>query len=57
MTIPAFGPDYLIPTPFDHRLVEVVPMAVAQAAMESGTAQRPIQDMQAYQTRLQQLGL
>ena len=55
--IPDFGPDYLIPTPFDHRLVEVVPMAVAQAAMESGTAQRPIQDMQAYQTRLQQLGL
>ena len=57
VTIPAFGPDYLIPTPFDHRLVEVVPMAVAQAAMDSGAAQRPIQDMQAYHSRLQQLGL
>ena len=55
--IPAFGPEYLIPTPFDRRLVEIVPMAVAQAAMDSGAAQRPIQDMQAYQTRLQQLGL
>jgi len=55
--IPAFGPEYLIPTPFDRRLVEIVPMAVAQAAMDSGVAQRPIQDMQAYQTRLQKLGL
>jgi len=55
--IPAFGPEYLIPTPFDRRLVEIVPMAVAHAAMDSGAAQRPIQDMQAYQTRLQQLGL
>jgi len=55
--IPAFGPEYLIPTPFDRRLVEIVPMAVAQAAMDSGAAQRPLQDMQAYQTRLQKLGL
>jgi len=53
VTIPEFGPDYLIPTPFDPRLVEVVPLAVAQSAMDSGAAQRPIQDMQAYRTRLQ----
>jgi malate dehydrogenase (oxaloacetate-decarboxylating)(NADP+) len=56
VAIPKFGPDYLIPSPFDPRLVEVVPMAVAQAAMESGAAQRPIQDMQAYQKRLHQFG-
>ena len=56
VTIPEFGPNYLIPTPFDRRLVEVVPMAVAQAAMDSGAAQRPIQDMQAYRSRLQELG-
>jgi len=55
VAIPKFGPDYLIPTPFDRRLVEVVPMAVAQAAMNSGAAQRPIQDMREYQTRLHQL--
>jgi malate dehydrogenase (oxaloacetate-decarboxylating)(NADP+) len=54
--IQKFGPDYLIPTPFDRRLVEVVPMAVAQAAMDSGVAQRPITDMQAYQTRLHEIG-
>jgi malate dehydrogenase (oxaloacetate-decarboxylating)(NADP+) len=54
--IPAFGPEYLIPTPFDRRLVEVVPLAVAQAAMDSGAAQRPLQDMQAYRTRLQNIG-
>jgi len=54
--IQKFGPDYLIPSPFDRRLVEVVPTAVAQAAMDSGAAQRPIRDMQAYQTRLHQLG-
>jgi malate dehydrogenase (oxaloacetate-decarboxylating)(NADP+) len=54
--IPAFGPEYLIPTPFDRRLVEVVSVAVAQAAMDSGAAQRPLQDMQAYRTRLQNIG-
>jgi malate dehydrogenase (oxaloacetate-decarboxylating)(NADP+) len=53
--IPKFGPDYLIPTPFDRRLVEVVSMAVAQAAIDSGAAQRPIQDMQAYRKRLQDI--
>jgi len=56
VAIPEFGPDYLIPTPFDRRLVEVVPLAVARAAMDSGAAQRPLQDMQAYQARLHQLG-
>jgi malate dehydrogenase (oxaloacetate-decarboxylating)(NADP+) len=54
--IPSFGPEYLIPTPFDPRLVEVVPMAVAQAAMNSGAALRPLQDMQAYRKRLQCIG-
>jgi malate dehydrogenase (oxaloacetate-decarboxylating)(NADP+) len=54
--IPSFGPEYLIPTPFDPRLVEVVPLAVAQAAMDSGAALRPLQDMQAYRTRLQNIG-
>ncbi|HEY0112388.1 MAG TPA: NADP-dependent malic enzyme [Allosphingosinicella sp.] len=48
----SFGPDYIIPAPFDPRLMEVVPAAVARAAMESGVAQFPIEDMQAYRTRL-----
>jgi malate dehydrogenase (oxaloacetate-decarboxylating)(NADP+) len=56
VAIPKFGAEYLIPTPFDRRLVEVIPLAVAQAAMDSGAAQRPIQDMQAYQSRLQAIG-
>jgi malate dehydrogenase (oxaloacetate-decarboxylating)(NADP+) len=47
-----FGPDYIIPAPFDPRLMEVVPAAVAQAAMESGVARRPIPDMDAYRTSL-----
>ena len=54
--IQKFGPDYLIPSPFDHRLVEEVPLAVAQAAMDSGAAQRPLQDMPAYQDRLREIG-
>ncbi|MGR3759793.1 NADP-dependent malic enzyme [Roseobacteraceae bacterium NS-SX3] len=49
-----FGPDYLIPKPFDPRLVAVVSSAVAQAAMESGVATRPIADMKAYRAKLQQ---
>ncbi|PID64166.1 MAG: NADP-dependent malic enzyme [Gammaproteobacteria bacterium] len=48
-----FGPDYIIPTPFDPRLVAVVPIAVAKAAMESGVAQRPITDLEAYEQKLQ----
>lgn len=47
-----FGPDYLIPKPFDPRLMEFIPAAVAQAAMDSGVANRPIEDMEAYQQSL-----
>jgi len=49
---PKFGPDYIIPVPFDPRLISAVPQAVAEAAMESGVAQRPIVDMEAYRTSL-----
>src|SRR6478672_1547468 len=49
-----FGRDYLIPKPFDPRLIEVVAPAVAQAAMDSGVATRPINDMRAYRQRLSQ---
>ncbi|MES9928223.1 MAG: NADP-dependent malic enzyme, partial [Candidatus Thiodiazotropha sp. 6PDIVS] len=48
-----FGPDYLIPKPFDPRLMVSVPFAVAEAAMESGVALRPISDLEAYRARLQ----
>ncbi|WP_171121984.1 MULTISPECIES: NADP-dependent malic enzyme [unclassified Ruegeria] len=49
-----FGPDYLIPKPFDPRLVGVVSSSVAKAAMESGVAKRPITDIEAYKERLNQ---
>ncbi len=49
-----FGRDYLIPKPFDPRLVVIVPPAVAKAAMESGVATRPITDFDAYRERLSQ---
>ncbi len=49
-----FGPDYLIPKPFDPRLVGVVSAAVAKAAMDSGVASRPLQDPQAYEAKLEQ---
>ncbi|WP_419731007.1 NADP-dependent malic enzyme [Lichenicola sp.] len=45
---PVFGPDYIIPKPFDPRLIIVVAPAVARAAMESGVADRPILDFDAY---------
>ncbi|MEA3017035.1 MAG: hypothetical protein QOI38_1757 [Sphingomonadales bacterium] len=48
----SFGPDYIIPAPFDPRLMEIVPAAVAQAAMDTGVAQRRIDDMDAYRTTL-----
>jgi len=48
-----FGPEYLIPKPFDPRLMEKVPYAVAVAAMESGVATRPLSDLKAYKHRLQ----
>jgi malate dehydrogenase (oxaloacetate-decarboxylating)(NADP+) len=49
----AFGPEYLIPKPFDPRLMMKIAPAVAQAAAESGVASRPITDMDAYRERLQ----
>jgi len=48
----SFGPDYIIPAPFDPRLMEIVPAAVAKAACDSGVARRPIEDMDAYRTAL-----
>ncbi|MGW8191779.1 NADP-dependent malic enzyme [uncultured Sphingomonas sp.] len=48
----SFGPDYIIPAPFDPRLMELVPSAVAKAAMDSGVATRPILDMEAYRQQL-----
>jgi malate dehydrogenase (oxaloacetate-decarboxylating)(NADP+) len=49
----AFGPEYLIPKPFDPRLMIKIAPAVAQAAAESGVAQRPIADLDAYREKLQ----
>ncbi|TFI47527.1 NADP-dependent malic enzyme [Diaphorobacter sp. DS2] len=49
----AFGPDYLIPKPFDPRLMMKIAPAVAQAAADSGVAQRPVADMDAYRDHLQ----
>ncbi len=49
-----FGPEYLIPKPFDPRLIEKIPPAVAKAAAESGVATRPIEDYEAYAERLSQ---
>ena len=49
----SFGPEYLIPKPFDPRLMIKIAPAVAQAAMDSGVAQNPITDMEAYRERLQ----
>ncbi|MGP7795328.1 NADP-dependent malic enzyme [Sphingomonas sp. CLY1604] len=48
----SFGPDYIIPAPFDPRLMELVPSAVAKAAMDSGVATKPILDMEAYRQKL-----
>ncbi|MEM5388674.1 NADP-dependent malic enzyme [Paraburkholderia phymatum] len=50
----SFGPEYLIPKPFDPRLIVKIAPAVAQAAMDSGVATRPIEDMEAYTQHLQQ---
>jgi malate dehydrogenase (oxaloacetate-decarboxylating)(NADP+) len=50
-----FGPDYLIPKPFDPRVLTSVAPAVAQAAADSGVARLPIQDMQAYKESLERL--
>jgi malate dehydrogenase (oxaloacetate-decarboxylating)(NADP+) len=48
----SFGPEYLIPKPFDHRLMMMIAPAVAQAAAESGVALRPITDLDAYREKL-----
>jgi malate dehydrogenase (oxaloacetate-decarboxylating)(NADP+) len=50
----SFGPEYLIPKPFDPRLITVIAPAVAKAAMEDGVALRPIKDFEAYRNQLQQ---
>ncbi|MGV6810830.1 MAG: NADP-dependent malic enzyme [Brevirhabdus sp.] len=48
----SFGRDYIIPTPFDPRLIHVIPPAVAKAGIETGVARRPIIDMEAYEASL-----
>src|SRR5229473_3283473 len=49
---PKYGPDYIIPVPFDPRLISFVPPAVATAAMDTGVARRPIVDMDGYRAQL-----
>jgi malate dehydrogenase (oxaloacetate-decarboxylating)(NADP+) len=49
---PRFGRDYIIPVPFDPRLITVIPAAVAKAAIDSGVARKPIVDMNAYKALL-----
>ena len=51
-TRPKYGPDYIIPVPFDPRLISAIPPAVAKAAMDTGVARRPIADMDAYGQQL-----
>ena len=48
----SFGREYLIPTPFDPRLIFVVSTAVAKAAMETGVARKPIKDWKKYESEL-----
>src|SRR6202040_3818706 len=50
---PVFGPDYIIPKPFDPRLILEIAPAVARAAMASGVARRPIRDFAVYQRDLE----
>ena len=49
---PRFGRDYIIPVPFDPRLIHTVPPAVAKAAMDTGVARKPIEDFRAYKAQL-----
>ncbi|WP_158916394.1 NADP-dependent malic enzyme [Caulobacter sp. S45] len=49
-----FGRDYIIPAPFDPRLISYIPPFVAQAAMDTGVARKPIEDMDAYRAQLAQ---
>ena len=51
-TRPKYGPDYIIPVPFDPRLISFIPPAIASAAMDTGVARRPIVDMDAYRAQL-----
>jgi malate dehydrogenase (oxaloacetate-decarboxylating)(NADP+) len=51
-TRPKYGPDYIIPVPFDPRLISAVPPAVAKAAMDTGVARKPIVDMEGYSQQL-----
>jgi len=48
----SFGREYIIPTPFDPRLITAIPIAVAKAAMETGVARKPIEDWEAYRRQL-----
>ena len=49
---PQYGPEYIIPAPFDPRLISEIPPYVAQAAMDTGVARKPIEDMEAYKNSL-----
>ena len=49
---PKYGPEYIIPAPFDPRLISEIPPYVAQAAMDTGVARKPIEDMEAYKKSL-----
>ena len=51
-----YGPDYIIPAPFDPRLIWAVPSAVAKAAMDSGVARKPIPDMAGLQAHAARRG-
>jgi len=51
---PKYGPDYIIPAPFDPRLISEIPPYVAKAAMDTGVARKPIEDMDAYKKSLAQ---
>lgn len=50
--MPKYGPDYIIPAPFDPRLIELIPSRVAEAAMRTGVARKNIEDMEAYRLEL-----
>jgi malate dehydrogenase (oxaloacetate-decarboxylating)(NADP+) len=51
-TRPKYGPDYIIPVPFDPRLISAIPPAIAKAAMDTGVARKPIVDMDVYRQQL-----
>ena len=48
----SFGREYIIPTPFDPRIITEIPLAVAKAAMDSGVAHTPIKDFEEYRFQL-----